>query len=126
MASKAKADHTPREGAVLAKAVVRAADLLDVGSQELSVVVGLAETDLSKAREGDFAFESNESSFRSAIMFVRLFRSLDAIVGGNTGVARAWLRNENTVFESSPFEKIKNVAGLSEVVEYLDAKRAII
>ena len=38
---------------------------------------------------------AEDKSFELALLFIRLFRSLDAIVGGDEAVARAWLRNEN-------------------------------
>jgi hypothetical protein len=59
-------------------------------------------------------------------LFVRLFRSLDAIVGGDSNVASAWLRNANTVFGTAPVTKIQTVAGLVDVIAYLDARRALI
>ena len=57
---------------------------------------------------------------------MRLFRSLDAIVGGDAAVARAWLRNDNTVLGATPLSLIGSVSGLVNVVAYLDTRRAVV
>ena len=60
------------------------------------------------------------------VLFVRLFRSLDAIVGGNETVARSWLKNPNLALDARPIEKISTIAGLTDVIAYLDARRALV
>ncbi|TIU59979.1 MAG: DUF2384 domain-containing protein, partial [Mesorhizobium sp.] len=54
------------------------------------------------------------------------FRSLDAIVGGDESIARAWLKNANTAFDSAPIEKIQSISGLVDVIAYLDSRRALV
>lgn len=56
---------------------------------------------------------------------LRLFRSLDAIVGGDIAVARAWLRNPNLGLGATPIALIETVMGLVNVVAYLDHRRAV-
>ena len=126
MAFELQADLTPREGQILSKAVARAAALLGVDDEDLSTVLGIPGALIPRMRDGLHGFEPGTNGFDAAVLFVRLFRSLDAIVGGNTNLACAWLRNHNTAFNASPLEKIKNGVGLNEVVDYLDAQRAIV
>jgi len=57
-------------------------------------------------------------------MLVRLFRALDAIVGGDETVAKAWLANVNTALGDAPINLIQSVSGLVNVVQYLDSRRA--
>ena len=64
--------------------------------------------------------------FELAVMFVRLYRSLDAVVGGDDNVARQWLVNPNTALEAAPLELIQSVSGLANVIQYLDARRAVV
>ena len=64
--------------------------------------------------------------FELAVLFIRLYRSLDALVGGDDAVARAWLKNDNTVLKRAPIELIQSVAGLANVIAYLDARRALV
>jgi hypothetical protein len=59
-------------------------------------------------------------------LFVRLYRSLDAIVGGDDGVAAAWIRNRNIALNGTPLELIQTVSGLTNVIDYLDARRAAV
>ena len=59
-------------------------------------------------------------------MFVRLFRSLDAIVGGDEAVASKWLKNRNIVLDAEPIDLIQTAPGLMNVIQYLDARRAVI
>jgi hypothetical protein len=55
-----------------------------------------------------------------------LFRSLDAIVGGDSKVAASWLVNPNSALDARPIEKLQTVSGLIDVIAYLDARRALV
>ena len=59
-----------------------------------------------------------------ALLFVRLFRSLDSIVG-EEGTARAWLNSDNKGLNARPIELISQTEGLVRVVHYLDASRGL-
>ncbi len=72
-------------------------------------------------------------------LFLRVYRSLDAIVGGDDASAAAWLRNDNTALGQPPVEAMKSVAGLVDTLAYLpglsawpiclaylDARRAVV
>ncbi|MDB4882325.1 MAG: hypothetical protein JWL95_1091 [Gemmatimonadetes bacterium] len=58
-----------------------------------------------------------------ALMLLRLYRSLDALVGGDDAKARAWLHAANDHVGGVPAERIRTVEGLVDVVQYLDAMR---
>jgi hypothetical protein len=116
----------PNQGITLTKAVVRAADRLNVKAKSLASVLGVSEATLSRMKKGEFILEAGTKPFELGVLFVRLFRSLDAIVGGDETVARAWLGNPNTVLDARPLEKIRTVAGLVDVIAYLDARRALV
>lgn len=112
-------------GVVITKATLRAADMLGLTSKLLSAVIGVSEATVSRMRKQEFALEAGSKPFELAVLFVRLFRSLDAIVGGEEPVARAWLRNDNTALGAVPLEKIVTISGLVDVISYLDARRAL-
>lgn len=116
----------PAEGEVLAKALVRAADQLALPARLLGVVVGLSEPTVSRLKRGRFALERGTKPFELALLFIRFFRSLDAIIGGDEAVARAWLRADNLALGGKPIEKIQTVSGLVDVIAYLDARRALV
>ena len=110
--------------AILTEAVLRAADKLGVRASVLAMVLGLSEATISRMKNGDYRLEAGTKPFELGVMFVRLFRSLDAIAGGDEAVARAWLANPNSALDGRPVEKIRNLAGFVDVVAYLDARRA--
>ena len=113
------------EGAVLTKALIRAADRLGVSQKVLAAVIGVSEPVVSRMRKGTFTIERGSGKpFELAALFIRLYRSLDAIVDGNESVARAWLKNDNTALQSRPIDLIQKVQGLLHVIQYLDARRA--
>ena len=57
---------------------------------------------------------------------VPLRHLFDAIVGGDETVARAWIKNQNLALEARPLEKIMTIAGLVDVIAYLDSRRALV
>ena len=122
----AAADVPLSQGAVLTKALLRAADRLGVTGATLAAVIGLSPASLTRMKKGEFALEAGTKPFELAILFVRLFRSLDAIAGGDERIARAWLANPNTALAAAPIEKIRTIPGLMDVIAYLDARRAVV
>jgi hypothetical protein len=112
------------EAQVVAKAAIRAAALLDISNTVLAKVLGLSEASISRMRAGKFSLEQSPKAFELSVLFVRLFRGLDAIVGGDAAAARAWLRTENTALRGTPISLIQSVIGLTQTVQYVDARRA--
>jgi Protein of unknown function (DUF2384) len=110
---------------VVTKAVVRAAERLDVSNRVLAAVLGVSEATVSRMGAGSYELAAASKPFELAVLFIRLFRSLDAITGGDGAVARAWLRNDNTVLGATPISLVTSVSGLVNVVGYLDARRAL-
>jgi Antitoxin Xre/MbcA/ParS C-terminal toxin-binding domain/Antitoxin Xre-like helix-turn-helix domain len=108
----------------LTKATIRAADKLELTNRTLGVIIGLSEPSISRMKRGDFKLERGQKSFELSVLFVRLYRSLDAIVSGDEQVAKAWLRNSNTALRGVPAELIQSISGLVNVIQYLDSRRA--
>ena len=115
-----------REAEVVTKAAVRVAERLDLSNKILAKVLGLSEASASRMRHGAYSLQPGQKSFELAVLFIRLYRSLDAIVGGDDGVARAWLRNRNTALDAEPIKRMQSIAGLLNVIDYLDARRALV
>ncbi|HCL66235.1 MAG TPA: transcriptional regulator, XRE family protein [Rhizobium sp.] len=114
------------EGVVVTKAVVNAAERLGLSARALASVLGVSEASVSRMKRLDFTLERGTKPFELALLFIRVFRSLDAIAGGDEAVARAWLRNANTALGGVPADKIATVSGLTDVLAYLDARRALV
>jgi hypothetical protein len=112
------------ETQVLSRATVRAARFLGIPHAELAAVIGVSGATLSRIAHGHKQLEAGSKPWQLAALFVRLFRSLDAIVGSDDAAARAWLRSENHSLGGVPLELIREPAGLVRTVDYLDAARA--
>jgi hypothetical protein len=123
---KPKAVSAASETAVLTKAVLRAAEHLGMTNKSLATAIGLSQATISRMRSGDYTLQRGQKSFELAILFVRFYRSLDATVGGDQEVARAWHKNPNTALDSEPLILIQTVSGLMNALNYLDARRAIV
>jgi uncharacterized protein (DUF2384 family) len=121
--------HKPRrrsvrsESAIVAKAALRAADRLDVTTKLLAKIIGVSEATISRMRRGEHPLENKP--FELAVMFIRLCRLLDAVIGGDDAVAKAWLRNKNSALKEAPIDLVQSVWGLTEVIQYLNARRAL-
>jgi hypothetical protein len=115
-----------QEAAVITKAAVNAADRLGISARVLASVIGVSEASVSRMKRQDYHLERGSKAFELAVLFIRLFRSLDAIVGGDEAVARRWLRNPNLAFSAAPIDRIVTIAGLTDVLAYLDARRALV
>jgi DNA-binding transcriptional regulator LsrR (DeoR family) len=113
----------PRPDQTLSKATVRAAQLLGLTQSELAPVLGLSRSTVSRLVAGDVLLSPEQKAWELAALFVRLFRSLDAVVGPNAEQARAWLDSENAALAAAPRQLIATTEGLVRVVQYLDAAR---
>lgn len=114
------------EGTVLTRAVLRAASRLGLANKTIARVIGVSEATVSRMGSGDYILARGDKSFELAALLVRLFRSLDAIVGGDEETARSWLRSDNTALGAPPIDKIQTIPGLVDVIAYLDARRAVV
>jgi uncharacterized protein (DUF2384 family) len=125
MRAKSRVETAPDQAAVVTKAALRAADRLAIKSNIFARIVGISEPTVSRMRRGDYRLSREQKPFELAVLFIRLYRSLDAIVDGDDNVAQSWIRNDNTALKGRPLDLIQSVAGLTHVIQYLDARRAI-
>lgn len=112
------------EAAIVAKAALRAAAQLKIPNRVLAQIIGVSEASVSRAAQG--AFRLDGKPFELALLFIRLFRSLDAIVGGDAATAAKWLRADNLALGAKPLDLIQRIPGLIDVLAYLDARRALV
>lgn len=109
--------------AVLARAVWKASEMFEISQKDLAQILGVSAATLSRWVRGEKGIAPSSKEGELALLFVRMFRSLDALLGGNTEQCRTWLYSHNTHLQDVPLEKIRSVTGLVHVVEYLDAMR---
>ena len=113
----------PDSAAVLAKATVRAADQMGLRQGELARVLGLSPATTSRMRSGAWRLPAGSKAWELATVFVRVYRSLAAITGGDTEAMRAWLHSSNDALGAEPATMILAAEGLISVLRYLDAAR---
>jgi Protein of unknown function (DUF2384) len=111
------------QAAVLTKAALRAAALLGLKDAELARVIGVSAASLSRLhRDRTIAPSTKEGEL--AVLFVRMYRSLDAVLSGQEKPIRAWFQAENHHLGGVPARLVQTVPGLVHVLQYLDAMRA--
>ena len=91
-------------------------------NRQLALITGTSEASVSRLRSGR-ALDPGSKEGELALLFLRLYRSLDALVGGDDEKAREWLHAVNDHLGGIPVERIRTVEGLVDVVQYLDAMR---
>jgi antitoxin Xre/MbcA/ParS-like protein len=112
----------PEPAPVLAKALLAAAGRIGVRNKQLAAIIGSSEASVSRLQHGR-GLDPDSKEGELALLFLRLYRSLDALVGGDDAKARDWLHSENAHLAGIPAERIRTVEGLVDVVQYLDAMR---
>lgn len=111
-------------GAVLTKAALRSAGLLGLSNSVLARAVGLSEASISRMASGAKAFEVGSKPAELAALVIRVYRSLDALVGNSEEQRRLWMTSYNRALNATPRDAIQSAEGLVRVVTYLDAARA--
>ena len=125
LASQHQTAERPDEAVVLSKAVTRAADRLAISRTLLSQILGLSTPTMSRPYHGQYRLDPARKEWELALLLVRVFRSLDSIVG-TEHTARAWLNSENLALNARPLELLTQTEGLVRVAHYLDASRGVI
>jgi transcriptional regulator with XRE-family HTH domain len=111
------------EGRILGGAALRAAGLLGLSQASLAEILGMSAPSVSRMASGSYVLEPGRKEWEHAALFVRLFRSLDAITGSNDSASRDWLRSDNRALGARPVDLIRSTEGLVRAVHYLDAAR---
>jgi hypothetical protein len=112
----------PDPGPVLARAALAAAGRLGLRNRQLAEIIGTSEASVSRLRSGR-GLDPASKEGELALLFLRLYRSLDALVGGDDVKARDWLHAANDHLGGVPADRLRTVEGLVDVVQYLDAMR---
>lgn len=115
----------PDPSEVLAKAVTRAAERLDISRTLLARILGVSPPTVTRLYNGTYKLDEHRKEWEFALLFVRVFRSLDSIVGDEQ-TARKWLNSDNRGLNGRPVDLIRQTEGLVRVVHYLDASRGLV
>lgn len=114
----------PDPGAVLAKATARAAALLGLSGAALARTIGASEPTVSRILRGDRPLAPSSKEGELAALLVRVYRSLDALVGNDDRKRAAWMTTHHHALGGVPKELVQTVQGLVATLTYLDGMRA--
>jgi len=120
--SQFKTNHHSREQ-VLTKALLRLVSYYDLKGKDLSQIIGISEASATRLHKGSKFISETTKEGELALLLIRLYRSLNALVGNDAAKAKAWLHSPNRYLSKKPLDAIKRVDGLVAVVNYLDAIR---
>ena len=127
MSGTAQAQKAVSRAQVLTKAVVNTATYLDIPKNRLAQILGVSGATVTRLYSDAYRLSPSKKEWDFAVLLVRLFRSLDSIVGGSAEDARKWLASENKALAGKkPAELIETTEGIVRVVTYLDSCRAVI
>ena len=112
-------DASAADAQLIAEACLRAAAEVSP-KEELGTIVGRHRTSLERS---GLPPQSKEGQL--GLLFLRVMRSLDALVGSDPELMRHWLEQPNHhLGEQAPRQLLVSVEGLARVAAYLDAMRA--
>lgn len=108
---------------VLTKAILNLARFYDLTGKDLSAIIGMSEASTTRLNQGKKLISPDTKEGEMALLLLRVYRSLNALVGHHHEKAKIWLNSDNAYFSKKPIEHLKTVTGLVAVVNYLDAMR---
>lgn len=115
-------NQEPSKTAVVAKALIHLKETLLLSSETIGQIIGADASTIS--RIGKNLDMKENKVFEGAVLLIRVYRSLFALLGGDKAAMIHWLTTPNLDFnQRPPIDCMKSLVGLVEVVQYLDAMR---
>ncbi|ACR14012.1 antitoxin Xre/MbcA/ParS toxin-binding domain-containing protein [Teredinibacter turnerae] len=118
------------DSAIVANALLDACPSLGITQDQLAQVLGVSRATVARIKkkasthQADEAIAPSSKPFELALLVIRVYRSLYAIVGGNVDAMKHWMNTPNHHLNlQKPIDLIQTALGLSEVIWYLDAMR---
>lgn len=109
--------------ATLTKAVKNVAGLLHLKQSSVAKILGVSTATVSRLFAGTYVLSQERSKeWEFAVLLIRLFRSLDAVLGHGDN-AHKWLSGNNLALAGRPVELVETTEGLVRVLHYVDAHR---
>lgn len=111
----------PTPSIVLMKAFDNACNELGVNRVNKSKILGVNASTLS--RKSGIGFPPQSKTGELQLHFIRLYRSLFAISGGDKEFMSHWYSTMNNDLHGTPMDLCQSIRGLFSVNQYLDAMR---
>lgn len=104
---------------VVMKAYTNAYKTLGISDNQAAKLIGVGRSTLLRKT----GFEKDSKQNELQILFIRLYRSLFALFGGDLTSMKHWFDHKNTHIRGVPRELCFTVTGLVNINAYLDALR---
>ena len=111
------------KGLLVLNSFQNAVSLLGMKKTESASILGLNPTTINRHKNNNNGLVVDSKEFELALQFIRVYRSLFAIAGGDHEFMQHWFNTNNKYLKSSPKSLVSSVVGLVEVNQYLDAMR---
>lgn len=108
----------PDPSAVLLEAFLNAGRELGLSRADLGAVLGKDRTALSRR-----GLRPDTKAGELALLLIRCYRALYVLVGGDGEPMRHWMHTANHHTGGVPAQQVQTIAGLMQVLGYLDAMR---
>ena len=119
--TEAMAQQTDAE--LVTAAFVEAGRELGLTLAQMAAIIGVSSSTMKNYSRGAATIASTKDQELS-LGFIRVYRALFAILGGNQEQMRYWMKTPNRHFNNQvPTELAGNYQGLAELNVYLDAMR---
>lgn len=110
-------------GVVLSIATARASKLLGLSGAALARTIGVSEPIVKRILGENKPLNPETKEGELALLLVRVFRSLDALIGTDDKKRLLWMVTHNKALGGQPYKLIQNVQGLVATLNYLDDMR---
>jgi transcriptional regulator with XRE-family HTH domain len=108
--------------AVLAKAVLNAAEQLGLKQAELAAVLGVHRTAISRLKQS-LSLDPRSKQGELALLLIRIARAVYALAGGDAAWIKHFMQSNNNVTAGVPAQQVQTVQGLVQVLQFVDAIR---
>ena len=112
----------PEPAAVLAKALLNAAEQLGLKQTELGAILVLNRTGISRLKQNP-SLDPNSKKGELALLVIRIARALFALTGGDREWIKHFMHNSNKVTGGTPAKQMETIQGLIQVMQFVDAIR---
>jgi hypothetical protein len=116
-------NHLKFEREVLRKALLKACQILEITSQEFADLIGIRGASYSRFignAQDEYFIDPNSKTGEIAIMFLKIYKSLFALLGGDAKSCSIWLRSMNKSLGYIPIKLMSSVQGMANVLYYLE------
>lgn len=112
---------SPSKEVVLSKAALNAAKHLGLSGVELAKLLGTSEESASQLAAAERFLNPNSPEGERALMLIQIFRSLDALVGGDADARFSWMNAHNLAIGDLPRHAMQTLSGLKHTRAYLNS-----